>query len=146
MYDALFGASVVDQVAPDDRYGSVRKTDSQLGQVVERREGRYLASRQLPSFIVQRDHPASRSLTGNGLRPLCILSVLRHVGKPVFLTGLSSAQTFKTGSLLRSSCCVSAPEGEVPGTGRLGATYCNRDQPACPLDLTHVGDAADIVS
>ena len=29
--------------------------------------------------------------------------VLKHVGNPVFFTGLSRAQTFKTGSLLKSS-------------------------------------------
>lgn len=42
--------------------------------------------------------------TGNCLRPLYMLMVLKQVGNPVFLTGLSSAQTFSTGSLLRSSC------------------------------------------
>ena len=35
--------------------------------------------------------------TGNGFFPLLITTVLRHVGIPVFLTGLSSAHTFNTG-------------------------------------------------
>jgi hypothetical protein len=37
-----------------------------------------------------------------------MLMVLKHVGSPVFLTGLSSAHTFSTGSLLKSSYSQSA--------------------------------------
>ena len=44
-----------------------------------------------------------QQLTGNCFRPLFMFSVLKQVGNPVFFTGLSRAQTFKTGSLLKSS-------------------------------------------
>lgn len=37
-----------------------------------------------------------------------MFNVLKQVGNPVFFTGLSSAQTFNTGSLLRSSYYSSA--------------------------------------
>ena len=36
--------------------------------------------------------------TGNGFFPLFTATVLKHVGIPVFLTGLSSAHTFSNGS------------------------------------------------
>ena len=36
--------------------------------------------------------------TGNGFFPLFTATVLKHVGIPVFLTGLSSAHTFSSGS------------------------------------------------
>lgn len=53
-------------------------------------------------------------LTGNCFRPLCIVSVLWHRGIPVLFSSLSSAQTFKIGSLDRSSAMVTS--NEVPCT------------------------------
>jgi hypothetical protein len=44
--------------------------------------------------------------TGNGFRPLLMLKVDWQVGRPVFFTGLSKAQTFKTGSFGKSSYTV----------------------------------------
>jgi hypothetical protein len=46
------------------------------------------------------------SLTGNGLRAFCTVTVERHRGAPVFFSVLSSAHTFNTGSLGRSSAIV----------------------------------------
>lgn len=55
---------------------------------------------------------ATGLLTGNCFRPFEILSDDRHFGPPVFLSGLSSAHTFKIGSLERSSEIVT--RSDVP--------------------------------
>jgi hypothetical protein len=47
-----------------------------------------------------------RKHTGNGFRPLLMFKVDRQVGMPVFFTGLSKAQTFRTGSFGKSSYTV----------------------------------------
>lgn len=82
-------------------------------------------------------------LTGNCFFPLCTLSVLKQVGSPVFLAGLSRAQTFKTGSLLRSSCCLSAFVNRYIS---VGFTYGNSDQKTRAFNLAHVCYLARLVS
>ena len=47
-------------------------------------------------------------LTGNVCRLFCTVCVDRHLGKPVFFSNLSSAQTFSVGSLERSSATVTS--------------------------------------
>src|SRR4051812_2381436 len=81
--------------------------------------------------------------TGNGLRPLLMLSVDWHVGSPVFLTGLSSAHTFNTGSFGTSSYTqISTPPQHISGRK---APYSNGDQQRRALDLLHVRDGARVV-
>ena len=62
--------------------------------------------------------------TGKGFRPLVMLKVDWQVGSPVFLTGLSNAHTFKTGSLGKSSYTASAQIS----IGSRHRTYRYRDQ------------------
>lgn len=66
---------------------------------------------------------------------------------PVFLTGLSRAQTFSTGSPLRSSYrtryvrCLISRNTVICGL----ISYCDCDQQARPLHLAHVRDANILV-
>lgn len=74
-------------------------------------------------------------LTGNCLFALLMLTVLRHVGMPVFLTILSRAQAFRTGSALMSSytCLVPSQEAErLPALvqSRLTATVISKLVPS----------------
>lgn len=91
--DALLRAKVVDQVAADNSNSAIGEPDRNLRQVLRRGKGRDLCSRQPRPT----SHPRNQPPTGNGFFPLLITTVLRHVGIPVFLTGLSSAHTFSTG-------------------------------------------------
>lgn len=70
-----------------------------------------------PTASWERSSVAVKADIGNGFFPLLIANVLRQVGNPVFLTGLSKAQTFSTGAFVESVvlgssyCCIvmSAP-------------------------------------
>lgn len=70
---------------------------------------------------------------------------------PVFLTSLSSAQTLRTGSALKSSYAhrqsIHLPLFVLHIALRrgAGATHSDSNQQARALDLAHVRDAADIV-
>lgn len=83
--------------------------------------------------------------TGKGFFPLLIATVLRHVGSPVFLTGLSSAQTFRTGwcspppSYTHQN--ISHTGSTAPSTPLHEQTYRNCNQQARPVHLPHVRDA-----
>ncbi|QBZ60911.1 hypothetical protein PoMZ_07855 [Pyricularia oryzae] len=114
VYYALPCPFVVDEVSPDDGNRAVREPDSNLTKVIGGRECRDLVA--IHAHVSLNWHNRSRynGHTGNCFFALLICTVLKQVGKPVFLTGLSSAQTFSTGSLLRSSAI------------------------ACPLNLSHV--------
>lgn len=82
--------------------------------------------------------------------------VLRQVGIFVFLTSLSSAHAFSTGSLLISSCAISAlhfqckePESHPAQPLWLACvvnTHGHRHQEACSLDLPHMRDSASFMS
>lgn len=91
------------------------------------------------------------NLTGNCRRLLLIDTVLKHVGILVFLTSLSSAHTFNTGSLLISSCNpISAflelpPRPQVVPLAPRIQTHRNRQQQTCPLDLPHMRNAPRLV-
>lgn len=61
---------------------------------------------------------------------------------PVFLTGLSKAQTFSTGSALKSSCQLLAGAARTPLRDN---TYSDCDEITCSLDLPHMGYPADFV-
>ena len=123
--DALLRPQVVDQVAADDGHGAVREADRELRQVLGRGEGRDLCTprpRQ-PSSRHLRPGSRARAPTGNGFFPLLITTVLRHVGIPVFLTGLSSAHAFRTGWLIVSpvlgSSCRFSPPSAAAGRRRI---------------------------
>lgn len=70
-----------------------------------------------PTAIWERSSSAANAEMGNCLRALPMETVLRQVGMLVFLTSLSSAQTFSTGSLLMSSATVTSRL--VPSTCRM---------------------------
>jgi hypothetical protein len=80
------------------------------------------------AFTILRRVPGS--LTGNGFFPLLTATVLKHVGIPVFLTGLSSAQTFNTGWLLVSallgSSCIPPPRQNQHHTTLQSSPYPSR--------------------
>lgn len=77
----------------------------------------------------------NRSLTGNCLRALLMLTVLRHVGMLVFLTSLSSAHTLSTGSVPISSYII---RQHVCDPRSVASTHRDCDQQARALDLAHV--------
>lgn len=64
-----------------------------------------------------------------------MLSVDWQVGSPVFFTGLSSAHTFRTGSLDKSSYIISALSTQYH-IDIYAHSYC--DQQRRPLDLLHI--------
>ena len=66
--------------------------------------------------------------TGNCLLPFCTETVDKHVGAPVFFSGLSSAQTFNTGSFSRSSAIVTS--NDVPSI----CLRCVIDPASCALN------------
>lgn len=74
-----------------------------------------------------------------------MFNVLRQVGNPVFLTGLSNAQTFNTGSLLRSSYFLSAHLSLETYTDYMERSYRNSYEKTCPFDLAHMGYATGLV-
>jgi hypothetical protein len=71
-----------------------------------------------------------------------MLKVLKQVGIFVFLTSLSSAHTFKTGSLLMSSYYNQQPKDTENITP---STYRDRHQYTRPLHLSHMGNRTSIV-
>jgi hypothetical protein len=77
-----------------------------------------------------------------------MVMVLKHVGSPVFLTGLSRAQALRTGSLLKSSYePVSAYRFPISIFSKdLVLAYRDCYQQAGAFDLFHVGNAAGLVS
>jgi hypothetical protein len=78
-----------------------------------------------------------------------MVTVLKHVGMPVFLTSLSSAQTFKIGSLVESpilggSCLVLDPS--ISCSRVRVQTYGDSDEQRGAVDLAHVCDGTGLVS
>ena len=87
-------------------------------------------------------------LTGNCRRLLLIDTVLKHVGILVFLTSLSSAHTFNTGSLLMSSCTsisIYPPKLKAVFLAQPIQTHRNRQQQTRSLNLAHMRDAPRLV-
>ena len=79
--------------------------------------------------------------TGNGFFPLFTATVLKHVGIPVFLTGLSSAHTFSSGSPAPSySAPASQHTTRTPSPHAGSTTYRDSNQQTRPLHLPHMRD------
>lgn len=97
-YNPLSCATVVDQVTSDDGHGSVCEPDRHLRKVIDGSKGRNLYYNQ----HVAHEFMVDLKRTGNCLLAFCTETVDRHRGPPSFFS-VSSAQTFNTGSLERSS-------------------------------------------